>query len=364
MCLREGGAVTFTFLNRCTGTVWPGILSNAGTARIEPTGFALPPGAARALPFPTGWSGRLWARTGCAQDAAGRFACATGDCGTGTLECAGRDGATPATLAEFTLDGTGGLDFYDVSLVDGYNLPVLVEPSSGERPGGASSAGSCASAGCAADLNAMCPAELRSGGGAACRSACDAFGRPEYCCSGMYANPGTCRPTSYSQVFKMACPRSYSYAFDDPTSTFTCAGGPDYTVTFCPGATPSQKSTTVPAATTTPTQTSPLPTTVPRTETPTTTVPGTDTPAMMPGMTFTDANQGSMPMPMGGEVGTGGGGGIQGQGVILGGASSDAWLANMATGDVTGAAAAPRAAASAARLVAAPLALLALHLLR
>ncbi|XP_037482180.1 uncharacterized protein LOC119360783 [Triticum dicoccoides] len=222
--------------------------------------------------------------------------------------------------------------------------------------------GSCASAGCAADLNAMCPAELRSGGGAACRSACDAFGRPEYCCSGAYANPGTCRPTSYSQVFKMACPRSYSYAFDDPTSTFTCAGGPDYTVTFCPGATPSQKSTTVPAATT-PTQTTPTPTTVPRTETPTTTVPGTDMPGMMPGMTFTDANPDSMPMPMGGEAGTGGGGSIQGQGVILGGASSDAWLANMATGDVSGAAATPHPVAS-ARLVAVPLALLVLHLLR
>ncbi|XP_037484293.1 thaumatin-like protein 1 [Triticum dicoccoides] len=360
---REGEAAMFTFVNRCADTVWPGVLSNAGTARLGTTGFELPPGASRAVPAPSAWSGRLWARTGCAQDgASGRLVCATGDCGSGTAECAGAGAAPPATLAEFTLDGTGGLDFYDVSLVDGYNLPVLVEPSSGERPGGASSAGSCASAGCAADLNAMCPAELRSGGGAACRSACDAFGRPEYCCSGAYANPGTCRPTSYSQVFKMACPRSYSYAFDDPTSTFTCAGGPDYTVTFCPGATPSQKSTTVPAATT-PTQTTPTPTTVPRMETPRTTVPATDTPAMMPGMTFTDANQDSMPMPMGGEAGTGGGGSIQGQGVILGGASSDAWLANMATGDVTGAAATSRAATS-ARLVAAPLVLLALHLLR
>ncbi|KAE8798914.1 thaumatin-like protein 1b [Hordeum vulgare] len=229
----EGGAVTFTFLNRCTGTVWPGILSNAGTARIEPTGFALPPGAARALPFPTGWSGRLWARTGCAQDAAGRFACATGDCGTGTLECAGRDGATPATLAEFTLDGGGHNDFYDVSLVDGYNLPILVEPA-----GSSATGTTCAAAGCSADLNLRCPAELRSAGGGACRSACDAFGKPEYCCSGAFANPNTCHPTAYSQAFKLACPRSYSYAFDDPTSTFTCAGGRDYTITFCPVATP------------------------------------------------------------------------------------------------------------------------------
>ena len=216
--------------------MWPGILSNAGSPRLEPTGFELPPGAARAVPAPSGWSGRMWARTGCSQDGAtGRLVCATGDCGSGAAECAGAGAAPPATLAEFTLDGSGGLDFYDVSLVDGYNLPVLVETSGGA---GSSGPASCAAAGCAADLNAMCPAELRAGGGAACRSACDAFARPEYCCSGAFASPAACRPTAYSQVFKTACPRSYSYAFDDPTSTFTCGGRPDYTVTFCPGATP------------------------------------------------------------------------------------------------------------------------------
>ncbi|XP_044982216.1 thaumatin-like protein 1 [Hordeum vulgare subsp. vulgare] len=313
MCLREGGAVTFTFLNRCTGTVWPGILSNAGTARIEPTGFALPPGAARALPFPTGWSGRLWARTGCAQDAAGRFACATGDCGTGTLECAGRDGATPATLAEFTLDGGGHNDFYDVSLVDGYNLPILVEPA-----GSSATGTTCAAAGCSADLNLRCPAELRSAGGGACRSACDAFGKPEYCCSGAFANPNTCHPTAYSQAFKLACPRSYSYAFDDPTSTFTCAGGRDYTITFCPVATPSLKSAGG------------------ATVVPTPTMPGST--AFAPPV---------MPRQAGGQA--------DGQGVILG---DNSWLANMATGDMS--AATP---SRTAMIPAAPLALLILRLL-
>lgn len=355
---REGEAATFTFVNRCGETVWPGVLSNAGTARLGTTGFELPPGASLAVPAPSSWSGRLWARTGCAHDpATGRLVCATGDCGSGTAECAGAGAAPPATLAEFTLGGGGaGLDFYDVSLVDGYNLPVLVQPS----------AGSCAAAGCAADLNAMCPLELRSGGGAACRSACDAFGREEFCCSGAHASPATCGPTSYSQVFKMACPRSYSYAFDDPTSTFTCAGGPDYTVTFCPaGATPSQKSTAVPGATAT------TPTTVPGTATPTTTpgaaattptaVPGTEMPAMMPGMTFTDAIPGSTPMPMGGEASIGGS--IQGQGVFLGSRRDDSWLANMATGDVTAGGAAAVAAAS-VQLGAAPLALLLLQLLQ
>ncbi|KAL6642492.1 hypothetical protein ACP70R_020673 [Stipagrostis hirtigluma subsp. patula] len=371
---REGEAATFTFVNRCTDTVWPGVLSNAGSPRLEPTGFELPPGGARAVPAPSGWSGRMWARTGCAHDgASGRLVCATGDCGSGAAECSGAGAAPPATLAEFTLDGSGGLDFYDVSLVDGYNLPVLVEPSSSSGRGGGGPA-SCAAAGCAADLNAMCPAELRAGGGAACRSACDAFARPEYCCSGAFASPAACRPTAYSQVFKTACPRSYSYAFDDPTSTFTCGGGPDYTITFCPGATPSQKSTTVPGTTPTTTPgTTAVPTTTPGTmqgATPgtvpgTTAVPGvtpafaTPTGTMLPGTTFTDATPDNA-VPAGG-LGVEGGN----QGVLLSGSSGSgaggvSWLANMATGDVS-AAAGPTVAG--AHLVA-PLvaALLCLHL--
>ncbi|KHN05410.1 Thaumatin-like protein [Glycine soja] len=86
----------------------------------------------------------------------------------------------------------------------------------------------------------QCPAELRASEGSACKSACEAFGSPEYCCSGAYGSPATCRPSIYSEMFKAACPRSYSYAYDDATSTFTCSGA-DYTVTFCPSS-PSQKS--------------------------------------------------------------------------------------------------------------------------
>ncbi|KAL6596286.1 hypothetical protein ACP70R_047650 [Stipagrostis hirtigluma subsp. patula] len=326
--LREGRAVTFTFVNRCTGTVWPGIQSNAGSSKLDPTGFVLPPGASRAVPAPSGWSGRLWARTGCAQDATGKVFCATGDCGSGSLECNGMNAAPPATLAEFTLDGSGGNDFYDVSLVDGYNLPMLVEPA-----GGASGATTCAAAGCASDLNARCPAELRAMGGAACRSACDAFGKPEYCCSGAYANPNTCRPTAYSQVFKSACPKSYSYAYDDPTSTFTCAGGRDYTITFCPVGTPSLKSSGGAGSTTAPTG-------------PTPTMPGT-TPTV-PGTTP------EMPRPLGSQGG--GGGGVDGQGVMLG---DNSWLASLATGDASSAPPS-RLAAPWAFL---PLAPLVLHLL-
>ncbi|XP_057496029.1 thaumatin-like protein 1 [Actinidia eriantha] len=223
----------FTFVNKCDYTVWPGILANAGSPSLGSTGFELPKDTSRGFQAPTGWSGRFWARTGCNFDGSGSGYCTTGDCGSGHAECDGAGASPPATLAEFTL-GPGGLDFYDVSLVDGYNLPVLVEAGGGS--------GTCGSTGCVTDLNRQCPAELRVEAGSACKSACEAFGTPEYCCSGAYNSPAACKPTVYSEMFKSACPRSYSYAYDDPTSTFTCSGA-DYTVTFCPTM-PSQKSTT------------------------------------------------------------------------------------------------------------------------
>lgn len=71
------------------------------------------------------------------------------------------------------------------------------------------------------------------GGVVACKSACGAFGLAEYCCSGEFANPTTCRPSFYSTIFKRACPTAYSYAFDDGTSTFTCKAF-DYAIIFCP----------------------------------------------------------------------------------------------------------------------------------
>ncbi|CAJ1930413.1 unnamed protein product [Sphenostylis stenocarpa] len=234
LCLFQflGGSFssTFTIVNKCSYTVWPGILSSAGTSPLSTTGFVLQPGESNVVGVPPAWSGRLWGRTLCSQDAAGKFSCVTGDCGSSAVECAGGNAAPPATLAEFTLNGAGGLDFFDVSLVDGYNLPMIVEPQ-GETGGG-----NCTATGCVVDLNTPCPTELKvmsSGDGVACKSACEAFGDPQYCCSGAYATPDTCKPSSYSQFFKSACPRAYSYAYDDGSSTFTCASA-DYTITFCP----------------------------------------------------------------------------------------------------------------------------------
>lgn len=240
LCLLSGvHSTSFKIVNKCRRTVWPGLLSGANTAQLPTTGFALPSGASRTVPLPRSWSGRIWGRTLCGRDSQGRFACGTGDCGSGEVECRGGGAKPPATLAEFTLNGADGLDFYDVSLVDGYNLPMLVVARGGKS-------GGCSATGCLVDLNGACPAQLKvatgngTGRAVACRSACEAFGDPQYCCSGPYATPDTCQPSPYSLFFKNACPRSYSYAYDDKTSTYTCAGA-DYIIIFCPLPYTSQK---------------------------------------------------------------------------------------------------------------------------
>ncbi|CAH9056702.1 unnamed protein product [Cuscuta europaea] len=236
----EVQSTTFKIVNQCRHTVWPGILTGANRPILYPTGFKLKSGKSRTLSVPTSWSGRVWGRTFCSNDSTGKFVCVTGDCGSGKIACAGGGAIPPATLAEFTLNGDQGLDFYDVSLVDGYNLPMLIVAKGGKG-------GGCAATGCLVDLNSACPSDLRVSLGkgrhtesVACKSACLAFNDPIYCCSEAYATPDTCHPSAYSLYFKYACPRSYSYAYDDKTSTFTCAGA-DYLIMFCPPPYTSQK---------------------------------------------------------------------------------------------------------------------------
>ncbi|XP_012078179.1 pathogenesis-related thaumatin-like protein 3.5 isoform X2 [Jatropha curcas] len=210
----------FTIINYCKETIWPGITPGDN---FNGGGFALKRGQSIVFNAPVGWSGRIWARTGCSFDKNGNGSCQTGSCGT-SLKC-GASGATPVSLAEFTLATP---DFYDVSLVDGFNLPLLVTPING--------VGNCSVAGCYMDLRSTCPSELAvksNGKVIACRSACDVFNTDEYCCRGVYGNPVVCQPTYYSKKFKEACPTAYSYAYDDPTSIFTCSGT-DYVITFCP----------------------------------------------------------------------------------------------------------------------------------
>ncbi|XP_011092587.1 G-type lectin S-receptor-like serine/threonine-protein kinase At1g11330 isoform X1 [Sesamum indicum] len=230
-------SAAFTFVNKCEFTVWPGIFSNRGT--LPTSGFSLETGGSKIINASSSWGGRLWGRTNCGNDSSGKFSCITGDCGTGKLECDGGRTVPTVTLAEFQLDTVPRTDFYDVSLVFGYNLPILVTPQGG-------SGDSCVETGCVADVNGACPSELRvtsvGGEGVACKSACQAFLEDQYCCRGANNTPDTCKPTQYSQVFKSACPQAFSYTYDDANTTFSCTGAADYTITFCPFSNASQPS--------------------------------------------------------------------------------------------------------------------------
>ena len=137
----------FTITNNCPYTIWPGTLAGSGTPELSTTGFRLESGHSIKLTSVPGWSGRIWARTGCTFDATGTGKCLTGDCG-GRLECDGNGAAPPASLFEITLGKGSDKDYYDVSMVDGYNLPLVAVPR-----GVYAGASSCNATGCVSDLN-------------------------------------------------------------------------------------------------------------------------------------------------------------------------------------------------------------------
>jgi hypothetical protein len=225
--LASAASGTLTLVNQTGQTIWPGV---AGNFVPNGGGWELPPGGTTTLSVPANWSGRIWARTSCNFGASGASGCETGDCG-GVLACNGASGTASATLAEFTLGGGISPDYYDVSLVDAFNVPITIVPQGGAG---------CDTAGCSANLAPGCPSELQSvdssGNIVACLSSCSKFGGDQYCCTGSYDSPSVCNPASWpvnsASYFKAACPDAFSYALDPVTSTFTCQGASGYVITF------------------------------------------------------------------------------------------------------------------------------------
>jgi hypothetical protein len=230
----SAGTRLFTLVNRTDRTIWPASGEQTARPALATTGWVLPPGRTLTVRVPDHWNGRFWARTGCVFDTAGRGHCETGDCG-GLFQCRGY-GAIPATLAEFNLNAWDGLDFYDVSLVDGANVPMYINLVGGTTKDPISADG-CSAAGCTRAVS--CPAALRVTAGGrtiGCGSACAVFDTDQYCCRGQWADRSRCRPdqwpVDYAAVFKKAEPFAYSYADDDATSTFTSKGEAGYRITF------------------------------------------------------------------------------------------------------------------------------------
>lgn len=204
-------ATTFTVVNNCGYTVW-GAATPGGAKELPSNGgswtFDVNPNTA---------GGRVWGRTGCTSSGSNSLKCTTGDCGDGLFDCGTNSGKPPFTIAEYTLTNTQ--DSIDVSLVDGFNVPMNFKAASGcdKIPS------------CAANVNDECPSDLKVDGG--CLSACNKYNTDEYCCRNQYEN--NCPPNNYSMIFKNLCPQAYSYAKDN-INTLSCPHGANYVVTFCP----------------------------------------------------------------------------------------------------------------------------------
>lgn len=181
-----------TVYNRCSFNVWPALFTSAGTAPNHATGWVAKPHTRESFTASEDWNGRVWGRTDCDFSSGSTLpqTCQTGGC-NGGLECAtsGGTGVPPATLAEFNFNG-GGVDWYDISAVDGTNLPVEISNNAG-----------CFRPLCKHDINTICPKELSvfdaNGDVAGCYTACSAnldgnASNSPNCCSGSHDTPATC----------------------------------------------------------------------------------------------------------------------------------------------------------------------------
>lgn len=187
---------TLTLHNLCPYPVWPLVTPNTGfpsicgnDIRLEGNGHGLV-----SFPFPpTFWSGQLVARTGCAPPPR----CVTGS-------------ERPAGVVQLTVHSAEGaprpdLAVYSVSLVGGFNVPVVVSPQaiSGDGP--------CPALGCSADLNAGCPPAQRVVGAGGRAVAC--YGLPGY--------------------FKQRCPLTRTTPVDREPVEQHCYAPGELKVVFC-----------------------------------------------------------------------------------------------------------------------------------
>ncbi|KAF9267018.1 Osmotin, thaumatin-like protein [Marasmius fiardii PR-910] len=234
----ESRAVTVK--NNCGFTIWCVVYTdpniNGGNVKLDqPTGWEAPAGSSVTFNMPSNWTaGMIWGRRECnfsGSSQSSSTSCVSGAC-PGGLVCTS-PGVPPITKAEFTLSSQG--DFYDVSMTDGFNLPIQITNNQ-----------KCPVASCPVDLNAACPSQLKGGttqdgSTASCKSSCFANldgkqGDSPNCCTGNSSTPNSCSQAGvqFFDYFKGRCPNGYAYAYDDSALVRCGASNTDYIVTFCP----------------------------------------------------------------------------------------------------------------------------------
>ncbi|KAJ7699462.1 thaumatin-like protein [Mycena olivaceomarginata] len=231
---------TITVYNACPFTVWPVLFTSTGGRPSQATGWDAPSLTKVSFNVPGDWVACGDAVTATSPKPRAELVPHRG-C-NGGIECDAKTGTgvPPATLAEFKFNGAGNKDFYDVSLVDGYNLPMRIDNNVG-----------CGIPSCPVDLGPNCPDSQKgpfdpSGFPVGCKSACtvDALnGRAAdspNCCSGGHNTPATCPASGVTnyRYFKDNCKDAYAYAYDEASGTalWTCPSDRNaaYTITFCP----------------------------------------------------------------------------------------------------------------------------------
>ncbi|KAH1227758.1 Thaumatin-like protein 1 [Glycine max] len=200
----QGAKVTFT--NKYIYMLWPVTQTGDQKPQLSTTGFELSwlqEHQTLYVDLPSPWSSAFRARTECSNNN-GRFNCATVDCTSDQVACNGAGSILPATKAEITVAENRGQDFYDVSNVDDFNIPMSLTAQGGS--------GDYKTLGCLRNINHVCPSQLQqpgpSGNVIACKSACVAFNADRYCHLGDYLGDRYCfgvlfMPAPFRLVFNI-----------------------------------------------------------------------------------------------------------------------------------------------------------------
>lgn len=261
-------------VNQCPYVIHLGTIPNFGIKPLSmPAGlpdWKLNPNQHFMMQIPRCFSGRFWGRTNCVKSDDINMRCETGDC-NGKVDCA-VSADVPATLAEINYECTGFFS-YDISSVDGYNLPMQLKTTGVQQSETNLALGLvsdvnriCASPSCAIDVNNPIfdtnnpdspihslegKIDLRhvvNGQVVGIKSSCSATSTPsnpegdkQACCRAEYDTPEKCIPNNpYEPIWKLfdeTCPQAYSFAYDDPDALKTCYQN-GFELIFCPNTNP------------------------------------------------------------------------------------------------------------------------------